>query len=182
MTPPRNKAFTIIELITVIAIGAVLMSMVLPLAQGARRQYLIADTKARFHRYTLAIEQFRAEYGAYPTLDGNPLTVASSPIDVNAFAECFVELMTGNAVGGGAMSNTTAEGQNTKALSFLHFNNNELTAEGKLQDSFGQTNIQLFYDTDGNGFLDGLSNVRGSVGWRSNGNGNGGGEIITSWQ
>ena len=87
-----NKGFTIVELLCVIAVGAILMAVVIPLAAGARRQYAIVETKARFHRYTLAMEQFRAEYGAYPHI--------TSPVAINATPAQFVEIMTGHNLTG----------------------------------------------------------------------------------
>ena len=177
MTPAKNNAFTLIELITVLAIGAILMAMVLPLAQGARHQYALSETKARFHRYTLALEQFKAEYGFYPSMDGNPIQTSSSPMLINSTPNRFIELMTGHAITGGAMTDPIAQQENPKALSFITFTNNELTSDGQLQDSLGQTNIDLYYDADGDGYLDSLSGVRGTIGWQSSGS-----ETITSWQ
>lgn len=167
MTPPKTKffskrGFTIIELLTVIAVGAVLLAMIIPVASGARRQYAIAQTKALFNRATLALEQFKAEYGAYPQL-------GSSPININEAPERFLQLMTGRALDGSAASDPVAVAQNPRRLSFLNFAVDELTADGRLQDALGQTDILLYYDTDGDGFLNGLSNVRAVVGWQSSG-------------
>lgn len=163
-----------IELLTVIAVGAILMAMVIPLAQGARRQYSILETKTRFSRYTLALEDFKAEYGHYPAVNG---TAGESPVVVNAASERFVQLMSGRNLSGGVMDEPVALSQNPKGLAFLRFNNAELTSDGRLQDSFGQTNWELFFDTDADGFLNGLVGVRGSIGWRSSGQE----VVIKSW-
>jgi type II secretory pathway pseudopilin PulG len=165
-------SFTIIELITVIAVGAILMAMIIPLATGARKQYAIVQTKAQFHRYTLAMEQFKAEYGQYPQL-------GSSPIAINATPGRFVELMTGKNLTGGAMDDPIAAAQNPKGIMFLQFAANELMPDGEIQDGFGQTNWQLYIDTDGDGFLNGTTGnpIRASIGWQSSGTSG----TFTSW-
>lgn len=151
-----------IELLAVLAVAAILMAVIIPIAQGARRQYAIVETKARFQRYSLALEQFKAEYGAYPAF-------ISSPFAINEPPGMFVELITGRGLIGGPMADPFAVAQNPKKLSFLQFSSAELTPEGRLQDSFGQTDITLYLDTDGDGFLNGIENIRGSLGWQSTG-------------
>ena len=174
----KNNALTLVELLCVIAVGALLMAIVIPLSQGARRQYLIVESKARFHRYSLALEQFKAEYGYLP--------YDQSPVEINAPAGSFVQIITGRGLTGQEMEDPAALQKNPKSLSFLQFSPNELTDDGsgKLQDGFGQTHITLYIDTDGDGFLNGIVNsadgsgIRSSLGWRSTGPK----ATITSWQ
>lgn len=163
MTPAKTNAFTMIELLCVMGVIAVLLAFILPMGQGARHQYTIVETKARFQRYTLAIEQFKFEYGVYPYAG------SSSPVTLNNPPGRFIELMTGHSASGAAMTDPIALAQNTDKLSFIQFSDKEVTPEGLIQDAFGQTDISLYLDTDGDGFLNGIENIRGSVGWRSTG-------------
>lgn len=151
-----------IEILAVLGVVAILMAVIIPIAQGARRQYAIVETKARFQRYTLALEQFKAELGTYPAW-------GSSPVAINQPPGSFVQLLTGHAVDGSAMTDSFALSQNPKKLSFIQFSSNEITTDGQLQDAFGQTDITLYVDTDGDGFLNGIDNIRGSLGWQSTG-------------
>lgn len=162
MNLPKNNAVTMIELLAVLGVIAVVLAFLLPMGQGARRQYTVAQTKARFQRYALAVENFKFEYGAYPSL-------GASPIRINQPPGRFVQLMTGRGLEGGPMTDALAQAQNPDRLAFIQFSDQELTPEGLLQDPFGQTDLELYLDTDGDGFLNGLQNVRGSVGWRSAG-------------
>ncbi len=171
MRARKNKALTLVELITVVAVMGVLMAIILPVAAGAQRQYRRMETKAHFHRYSLALEQFKAEYGSYPQL-------GTSPVEINAAAGRFVEMMTGRAVDGGSMADAEALAQNPKGLRFLEFGGGELTQEGKLRDSLGGTDIWLYLDEDGDGFLDGETGVRGKIGWQSRS----ATQTISSWQ
>ena len=149
-----------IEIITVIAIIAIMLAMIIPLAGGARRQFAITQTKARFHRYSLALEQFKSEYGSYPNL-------GASPISINTPPARFVQLMTGKNLSGGAIDDPVAAALNSKGLSFLQFSADEITTDGQLVDGFGGTNITLYFDADGDGFLDNLTNIRGNIGWQA---------------
>ena len=151
-----------IELLAVLGVLAVIMAFLLPLGQGARHQYSVVETKARFSRYTLALEQFKFEYGVYPY-------GGASPIIINDPPGRFFELMTGRAINGGDIGDPVALLQNRDKLAFLQFYPNELTPDGLIQDPFGQTDITLYFDTDGDGFLNGVENVRAKVGWKSTG-------------
>lgn len=162
MIQRKTDAVTMIELLAVLGVIAVVLAFLLPMGQGARRQYMVAQTKARFQRYTLAVENFKFEYGAYPALGASPVLVNHPP-------GRFIQLMTGHAPDGGPMTDELALAQNPDKLAFIQFSDQELTPEGLLQDPFGQTDLELYLDTDGDGFLNGLSHVRGSVGWRSAG-------------
>lgn len=69
----RNSAFTLIELLTVIAIIAVLMGLLFPALSGAKEQARRAEAKTALGEITSACLNYRVEYGKFP-----PVTKAQS--------------------------------------------------------------------------------------------------------
>jgi len=65
-----RKAFTLIELITVIAIIAVLMALLLPTVTQVRNQALKAKAKSDVLNIVTAVKSYYTDYGLYP----GPLT------------------------------------------------------------------------------------------------------------
>ena len=61
-----KRAFTLIELLTVIAILAILAGIVLPATIGAGATAQRAQIRIRFQQWSSAIEDFRHQYGTYP--------------------------------------------------------------------------------------------------------------------
>jgi prepilin-type N-terminal cleavage/methylation domain-containing protein len=64
--PRSQRAFTLIELLTVIAIIAVLMGLLFPAVTGAQQAAKKAQAKNDLVNITNAIKMFYTEYGRYP--------------------------------------------------------------------------------------------------------------------
>jgi len=141
-------------------------AMLIPAISGARRQFNIVQTKAQLQRYALGLESYRAHYGAYPAL-------GESPIEINTTPALFFELLSGHALDGGAPTIAQASILNPEQITFADFTDKELTTQGYVVDSFNNQNIELFFDNNNDGLLDGLSGVRARVGLRSG--------SITTW-
>ncbi len=62
----HRKAFTIVELLTVMSIIVILIGLLVPALNKARRYATYVKQKAQLHSMDAAIELFRNEYGAYP--------------------------------------------------------------------------------------------------------------------
>lgn len=62
-----TRAFTLVELLAVIGIIAMLMALVLGIAGYASHKSDHSRAIADLERIKMALESFRAEYGAYPT-------------------------------------------------------------------------------------------------------------------
>lgn len=144
----RFGAFTLIELLTVVAIIGILAAIVIPTANGVRNSAKRAETKVRFSQWATAMEQFKQEYGYYPAVTTNNLLDSTK----------FFAALTGHDYLGTALSGASLNG-NTKAVSFYSVSESEFAknsggaATNELIDAFGNSDIVLLTDADGNGVL-----------------------------
>lgn len=140
----RNRAFSLIELLTVIAIVAILLAIIVPTVGGARDSADRAATKARFDQWAAAMELYRQEYGYYPDIAPNGL------VDTDRFAaELTGRTLTGTSVQG------NANWGNTKGLSFYALATGDLDESGEeLVDAFGNFEIAMRRDTNRDGRID----------------------------
>ena len=148
----RSRAFTLIELLTVIAVIGILAAIIIPTVGGARDSATRAKTKAQFSQWATAMESYRQEYGFYPDIATGGL------VDADKFA---AEL-TGRTLTGQAISTTTYG--NRKALSFYTIAADELSDDGaEVIDGFGNAEIGVRIDTN----RDGIINSGDSGSWVS---------------
>lgn len=156
-TPDSEEArgpsgFTLIELLTVMAVIALLVAILIPTTTTARIAARRAKTKVQFSQWTAAMDLFRQEYGYYPAVDGGS--------GGKVVADVFAGALTGQALNG---SGPPAAGQlagNSKRLRFYHIGEGELN-EGRteLTDGFGNTDIAVIYDKNGDGVVDSADGV-----------------------
>lgn len=64
-----NSAFTLVELLTTVAIVVVLMGMVLAGSRYVYKKMLVSQTVAEIHAIEAALEAYKADNGAYPPID-----------------------------------------------------------------------------------------------------------------
>ncbi len=161
----KVKAFTLIELLTVIAIIAILAGILIPTATGARMAANRARTRVQFAQWATAIEAFRQEYGCYPEFD------ASGKVNGGAAAaeggvHPFHDLLAGRRRDGTALpaSGSIAsapEAQNFRHMPFIIFSQNDLFSStyaeaGKrslLHDGFENTDIAVLVDINMDGVI-----------------------------
>ncbi len=80
-TRPRSSAFTLVELLTVIAIIAILMGLLFPAISGAKDQARKAEAKTACMNILAAVRAYNTEYGRFPyPLTGTPPTTAADVI------------------------------------------------------------------------------------------------------
>src|SRR5438045_7679958 len=65
----NKRAFTLIELLAVIAIIGILAAILIPTIGSAQTAARKAKTRSQFAQWAAAIEAFRQEYGYYPTFE-----------------------------------------------------------------------------------------------------------------
>jgi len=152
----KTDAFTIIELLAVIAVIAILGSILIPATRGVIRQARIASYKSTLWQYTIAIEKFKAEYNYYPQVygpggNGNGLISLEGVLD----SQNFVETLSGRIHNTGA---PTTQGGNYRQIPFYSFSEKEFRDNGggnystnRLSDPFNNTSIFIMIDLDGDG-------------------------------
>ena len=156
---PPPAGFTLIELLTVVAIIGILAAILIPTVGGVRRAARRAETKVRFSQWAAAMEQFRQEYGYYPavTSDGGLLEPAA-----------FLGALTAHDHLGAPVSGAALHG-NAKAIVFHGVSEAEFahradgTPANELVDAFGNSDVVILTDTDGDGVIAGAELVRPPV-------------------
>jgi prepilin-type N-terminal cleavage/methylation domain-containing protein len=151
----NKKAFTLIELLTVIAIIGILAAIIIPTVGAVKISANKAKTKVQFSQWAVSMGLFKSEYGYYPAIGSSNKIVPAS----------FFGALTGKSYSGSTASDLAG---NTKKLSFYSASDSEVTlisngdsADGNIKDAFGNTEIVYFVDKDGDGIIkgsvDGLS-------------------------
>lgn len=142
---PR-RAFTLIELLAVLVILGVLAAVIVPSVASVRASVDRARTKVRFNQWSLACAQFRQEYGFVPALGtaGRLATVED--------ATAFVRVLGGRNPDGTAVVEPATLGGNGRRLAFYTPATTELI-DGVLSDAFGNTEIGVMVDRDGDGWV-----------------------------
>lgn len=156
LTKKSPRAFTLIELLTVIAIIGILAGIIIPTTSSVRKAAKKAQTKSQFAQWTNAFTLFKQEYGYYPTIgtDGTDNLISTAPD-----TEEFVITFTGRNTNGTALGTTVAEiaklNGNKRRQSFYSFSEAELPtgASPLLRDAFENTEIGVLVDTNGDGVI-----------------------------
>lgn len=146
----RLPAFTLLELLAVIAVIGILAALIFPGVSAARRSANKARTKVQFAQWAAAIEAFRAEYGHYPVFDASNLVNGG----VSPAGHPFHDLLAGRRRDGSALvAGSAAAMQNRKQVRFYSFADGDFTPEGLLRDAFDTTAIAVLVDRDLDGVI-----------------------------
>jgi prepilin-type N-terminal cleavage/methylation domain-containing protein len=154
-----RSGFTLIELLTVIAIIGILAAIIVPTVSGVRTSAKRAETKVRFSQWAAAMEQFKQEYGYYPAVTTNDNLLDPTK---------FLAALTGRDYLGRPLSGSALNG-NTKGISFYSISESEFVkdasgaAKNELCDAFGNSDLVIFTDLDGNGVISGAELGRAQV-------------------
>ena len=149
----KTQAFTLIELLMIIAIIAILSGILIPVTGGVIKQSRIAASKAQLWQYVTAIENFKAEYGYYPTIFAGE---ASYSLEGAGDSRNFIEALSGRDVTTG---NPVQIGGNRNSIQFHSFSTSEcfdlngVIQNHRLADRFNNTSISIKVDGDGDGYI-----------------------------
>ena len=158
----NTSAFTLIELLMVIAIIGILAGILIPTVGAVKKQANIAASKSQLSNYVNAIGMFKSEYKYYPdfgvTVSGDSYTVSLSSTGKST---TFIETLSGRKTNGNTLSSADARSTgNRRKISFHSFsesefwlNDSDVVATNQLADRFNNKNINIEIDADGDGFV-----------------------------
>lgn len=152
--------FTLLELLSVIAIIGILAALIFPGLRAARVAADKARTKVQFNQWGAAIEGFRSEYGYYPAFHPSALVNGGASL-APAGDHLFHDILAGRRRDASALLATgEAAMQNRKLISFYSFGHGDFTtaaspAPNLLRDAFDNTEIAVLVDRN----LDGLIRI-----------------------
>lgn len=158
LKPTSRKAFTLIELLTVIAIIGILAGILIPVVGSARKSANKAKSKVQFNQYAVALQQYKTEYGYWPPVGGTSGLNSGQAYDISKNAD-FIKALTGKNTDGSALSTGDRTSLNRKAVAFLSISDDQLyfddstqkTDPTKLADAFNNPGIHIAVDHDGDG-------------------------------
>jgi prepilin-type N-terminal cleavage/methylation domain-containing protein len=147
------RGFTLIELLTVIAIIGILAAIIIPTTGAVRKAAKKAQTKTQFSQWTQSMLGYKNEYGFFPPV--NRATYGTSTANkLNSIS--FAAALTGKQLDGTAITGTATADVfgNKKRQTFYSIAESDLnTARTALVDAFGNTDIVVIYDKDGDGMI-----------------------------
>lgn len=150
-----RRAFTLVELLTVIAVLGILAAILVPVVGRAQDSARRAQVKTQFAQWAVAIEAFRAEYGYYPNFAASPAAPLPAACGVNDVPGLFVQTLAGRRADGAAPDLARALAANPRRVAFLGFAADELGdgANPLVRDACGNTDIVVLVDRDGDGLI-----------------------------
>lgn len=153
------RAFTLIELLVVIALIGILSAILIPTVGSARVSANKAKTKVVFSQWAVAMEQFKQEYGYYPKVTDSEHLLSPT---------LFLAALTGRNHLGMPLPKAELNG-NTKSIAFYTPTDADFAKDAagailnELVDAFGNSDIVVLVDSDGNGMIRGSELVRRSI-------------------
>ena len=152
----RKNAFTLIELLMVIAIIGILAGILIPIVGKVKERGNIVASKAQLSGYVNAIGLFKGEYNYYPFPPAHEDGGASIPTITE---EKFIGELSATNVDGTRLTSAGDFG-NRKLIDFYTFSESDFldgdSTTEQITDRFNNTNIFIAIDGDGDGLIKGL--------------------------
>jgi prepilin-type N-terminal cleavage/methylation domain-containing protein len=168
MRSRTRSGFTLIELLTVIAIIGILAAALFPAINSVKKKAKISTGQTTFQQWCAGVTRYKSVYGFYPNIGTSYATATDSLHKLETGAGLnFVKALYGKNPSGTPLSGT-ATGERAKfnrnAEEFCAFGKDDyelfdasVNTAGKLMDKFGNINIRVVFDTDGNGTIKSIS-------------------------
>lgn len=157
MITSKQKAFTLIELLMVIAIIGILAGILIPVIGIVKEKANIAASKTQISGYVNAIGLFKGEYNYYPFPDAQQdggATITTIGI------EEFIGTLSATKLDGTRIASTDPNYGNRRLQSFYDFTESDFlegdSNTGQIADRFDNTNIFIVIDGDGDGSVSGV--------------------------
>lgn len=157
----RKQAFTLIELLMVIAIIGILAGILIPAVGMVKESANIAASKTQLSGYVNAIGLFKGEYNYYPFPEAHEdggATISTIGQDE------FVGALSATNLDGTRITSGEKYG-NRKLISFYDFSESDFmegdAKTGEIADRFNNTYIYIAIDGDGDGTVKNLPNPEG---------------------
>jgi prepilin-type N-terminal cleavage/methylation domain-containing protein len=148
-TKQGPRGFTLVELLTVVAVLGVLIALLVPTLSSARVSAQRAQTRGQFAQWAAAMELFRQEYGSYPAI------ATEGRVDFDKFAAALLGRVSISGDDLPADAPAVACHGNHRRLRFLDLSPADLSSEGdRLQDAFGNTEFGVRVDWNDDGRID----------------------------
>lgn len=148
----RRRGFTLVELLTVIAIIGILAGILIPTVGAAITSANKARTKAMFQQIETGLTSYKAEYGYYPPIFGGGSGDGKINLSDGSSSVDLILALSARHPATGAKDET----YNRKGIPFMTFDQSFFDPEGsdtQIVDAFYNPEIFVMVDKDGDGRL-----------------------------